>query len=97
MLQLAWLTLSLRKDVQALEFTRAAIPEFRSWPDDSALPSENPPYQRGKEGETTAVVKPSAGCRDRVGQGRPDNPLQNPPEVPPCPRGDAVFIKRGAA
>jgi hypothetical protein len=21
----------------------------------------------------------------------------NPPEVPPCPRGDAVFIERGAA
>jgi hypothetical protein len=22
---------------------------------------------------------------------------KNPPEVPPCPRGDAVFIERGAA
>ena len=24
------------------------------------------------------------------------SPVQNPPEVPPCPRGDGTFIKRGA-
>ena len=23
-------------------------------------------------------------------------PVPNPPEVPPCPRGDALFIERGA-
>jgi hypothetical protein len=23
--------------------------------------------------------------------------VQNPPEVPPCPRGDVVFLERGAA
>ena len=27
----------------------------------------NPPYQRGKEGETTTVVKPSGGCRGSGG------------------------------
>jgi hypothetical protein len=23
--------------------------------------------------------------------------LKNPPDVPPCPRGDAIFIERGVA
>jgi hypothetical protein len=32
--------------------------------------------------------QPTPGCRLRP---------QNPPEVPPCPRGDAVFIERDAA
>ncbi len=43
-------------------------------------------------------VARSAGVGFRI-----NNPHQavgygpNPPEVPPCPRGDAVFIERGAA
>jgi hypothetical protein len=44
---------------------------------------ENPPFQRGKEGETTAVVKPSGGCGPK-----------EPPEVSPCRRGDTIFIER---
>ena len=37
--------------------------------------NENPPYQRGKEGETTAVVKPSGGCRAGFGPtGQPNPP-----------------------
>ena len=61
------------------------------------------PLTKGGEGETTAVVnmtavmnttavvKPSGGCRDGF-EKADQQPAPNPPEVPPYPRGDGIFI-----
>ncbi len=64
--------------------------------------SGNPPFQRGKQGETTAVVnttavvKLSGGCHDGVD--RADRTTHSRmPLKSPLSKGDAVFIERGAA
>ena len=85
----AGLPAAFLQDFQALEFAGAASPEFRSWPDHGLARMEIP---------SIGGVARSAGVGSPI-----DNPhqvvsyTQNPPEVPPCPRGDAVFIERGAA
>ena len=54
--------------------------------------------------KTPSKIPSDGGVAPSAGVGSPiNNPhqvvsyTQNPPEVPPCPRGDALFIKRGAA
>ena len=46
----------------------------------------NSPLNKGGSVKDAGVVV--------TGLGGPDNLLLNPPEVPPCPRGDAVFVER---
>src|SRR5262245_3962441 len=38
------------------------------------LSSENPPWQRGKEGRATVVAEPSGGCLDRLAGSRRTTP-----------------------
>ena len=91
MLQLAWLPVFFGKDfVEALEFTRAANPESRSWPDDMVLLSENPLTKGGKEGGNDgAVVKPSGVVV--TGLARPAGQPPWPFAPPPLLRGNRIF------
>ncbi len=54
------------------------------------------PSVGGVKAQTTAVAERRGGCGSTT-HTRLSRYGPNPPEVPPCPRGDAVFIERGAA